>query len=72
LALLYDFDKVLGLKLAKPQAKAAPKEVLELAQKREKARKAKNFALADEIRGKLKKMGWQVNDTGQGSQLFHL
>ena len=72
LALLYDFDEVLGLKLAESRAKTAPKEVLTLVKNREAARKSKNFAKADEIREKIRKMGWQVNDTGRGSQLFHL
>ena len=72
LALLYSFDKILGLKLAESRAKTAPKEVLGLAQKREIARKAKDFVKADEIREKIKKMGWQISDTEQGSQLFHL
>ena len=72
MALLYSFDKILGLKLAESRAKTAPKEVLGLAQKREIARKAKDFVKADEIREKIKKMGWQISDTEQGSQLFHL
>ena len=72
LALLYSFDKILGLKLAESRAKTAPKEVFGLVRKREMARKAKNFAKADEIREKIKKMGWQISDTEQGSQLFHL
>ena len=70
---LFEFDKVLGLGLkdAKPE-KEAPEAVLKLVMEREEARKAKNFALADGIRRKIQELGWRVNDTANGSQVFHL
>lgn len=64
LALIAEFDKVLGLDLietAKKSAQASdsaseddiPAEVMELAEQRKAARKEKNFALADELRNKM-------------------
>ena len=69
----FKFDKVLGLGLKdlKP-GEETPGEVLKLAMERETARKAKNFVLADEIRRKIQELGWRVNDTANGSQVFHL
>ena len=73
LSVLYEFDKVLGLGLKdiKPE-KGPPAEALKLVKNREDARKAKNFTLADEIRRKINDLGWQVNDSPSGSQVFHL
>ncbi|MEA2092800.1 MAG: cysteine--tRNA ligase [Patescibacteria group bacterium] len=59
---LIDFDKVFGLKLDEKQI-TAPKEVVRLAEERKKARLDKNFQLSDEIREKIKKMGYLVEDT---------
>ena len=41
-------------------------EVEKLIAQRQEARKAKNFALADEIRGKLLDMGIILEDTREG------
>ena len=46
--------------------KKVSKEIKELIQKREKARKEKNFNLADQIRLKLKKKGIILEDTEKG------
>lgn len=58
---------------SKKQAEAASvpvteedKEIVELVNQRTDAKKAKNFALADSIREKLKEMGVVVEDTPQG------
>lgn len=42
------------------------KAIVELVNKRTEAKKAKNYALADEIRNQLKNMGVVVEDTAQG------
>jgi cysteinyl-tRNA synthetase len=49
----------------KPEAKLS-KEAEELVQKREQARKAKDWKTADEIRLQLKAMGVTIEDTSQG------
>lgn len=47
----------------------APAEVVELAQARWQAKKTKNFALADELRGKISALGWTVLDKKDGFDL---
>ena len=79
LALIGEFDKVLGLDLianAKELADNAdsasddiPDEVLELAEQRKAARKDKNFALADELRDKIAALGYEVKETRQGTEI---
>lgn len=71
--LALDFDKVFGLdfdKVALPTATApkidAPKEVLDLIEKRKEAKKAKDFALADKIRAEIGALGYEVKDTREG------
>ncbi len=43
-----------------------PQEIIDLANERQAARKAKNFARADEIRGILDAKGWIIEDTPNG------
>ncbi len=79
LALIAEFDKVLGLDLianAKELADNAdsasadiPAEVLELVEQRKAARKDKNFALADELRDKIAALGYEVKETRQGTEI---
>jgi cysteinyl-tRNA synthetase len=59
---------VLGLLQHKRDA-AAPAEALELLEQRQQARAARDFARADEIRDRLKAMGFAVEDTKQGPKL---
>ncbi len=58
---LIDFDKVLGLRL--DEKETLPEKVIKLAEERNKARLDKNFKLSDEIREKIKDMGYLVEDT---------
>ena len=48
---------------------ATAAEATALLQERQAARKAKNFARADEIRDALKEMGFVVEDTANGPKL---
>ncbi len=82
LALINEFDKVLGLDLEKNAVKFAeeaenassdiPAEILELVEQRQAARKEKNFALADEIRNKITALGYEVKETRQGTEINKL
>lgn len=47
----------------------APAEIAELAHQRWEAKKARNFALADELRGKISALGWTVLDAKDGFSL---
>lgn len=78
LALIKEFDKVLSLGLLEAAQKTAeptqveeelPAEIAELAKQRAEARKAKNFALADELRDKLGALGYTVEETRQGTKI---
>lgn len=82
LALISEFDKVLGLDLiANSEEKAnsandavldIPAEVLELVEQRKAARKNKDFALADELRDKIAALGYEVKETRQGTEINKL
>ncbi len=61
-----EMDKVLGLDLLKKEKISIPKKVKELAEKREQARKGKDFEKSDELRDKIKRLGYQIDDTDKG------
>jgi cysteinyl-tRNA synthetase len=85
LALILDFDKVLGLKLdqAKPRQNAtSAKEILndpaisaeerkvaELVSARDKARSEKNWPLSDQLRAEIESFGFEVSDTPTGTKI---
>ncbi len=78
LALIKEFDKVLGIGLIENAQKLLekedkgddiPAEVADLAAQRAEARKAKNFALADELRDKISAMGYIIEETRQGTTI---
>ena len=64
--LISDFDKVFGMNLLEKKEEKIPKKVLELVKKREKYRQEKRFEEADKIREKIKKMGYEIQDTKEG------
>ena len=64
--MLYAF----GLERLVDQAdEEAPEEVRELADRREAARAARDFAEADRLRDDLAEQGWEVRDTADGPRL---
>ena len=62
------FDRILGLfKGGLPTARIEiPAEVSALVARREEARRAKDWKLADELRGKISALGWTVEDRPAG------
>ena len=71
LNLLFEIDKILGLNL-KDQwqtTSIVPREVLALVAKRENYRQKKEWDKADEVRKKIKKMGWWLEDTQEGPKI---
>lgn len=70
--LLLDFDRVLGLRLdtVEPRAtRVLSDEVLGLVRQRDEARAAKNWSASDQLRDRLKAMGFEVRDTPRGTEL---
>ncbi len=68
LALLGRLDEACGLFPSK-DTDGVPDEVIELVNERQRVRREKNFARADEIRDTLKEMGWTVEDTPDGPRV---
>lgn len=71
LTLLDDYDRILGIGLSsvKPKEEIGLDEQAEkLIKEREEARRSKDFALADEIRDRLKEMGIDITDTATGTK----
>jgi cysteinyl-tRNA synthetase len=66
-----EFDSILGLSLDKLKEEKTeelhiPKEIIDLANSRLDAKKQRNFALADELRGKINSLGYSIADTKEG------
>ena len=64
---LLDFDRIFGLQLDRNVE--IPQEVLDLVSQREELRKSKEFSESDEIREKIEELGWEVEDTEEGSRV---
>lgn len=58
-----DFDRVLGLNLAKTEEIEVSDEVMKLVLEREKARSEKDYTRADELREQIEKLGYIVEDS---------
>lgn len=73
LNVLYEMDVILGFDLEKIEPKkveiVGTPEALELAAKRAEAKKAKDFALADQLRDEILALGFIVKDTPKGPVL---
>lgn len=59
-------DEIFGLKLLEKEKIEIPSEIKKLAEEREKARQEKNWKKADELRNKINRLGFIVNDTSEG------
>jgi len=62
-------DKIFGLKLLEEEKIQIPAEIKKLAEERDKARKEKNWKKADELREKINKSGFIVNDSFDGWEI---
>jgi len=67
--LLLEFDRVFGLDLAKIKKPEIPQKIRKLVEVREKYRKKKQWPKADEIRGKIKKLSYWVEDAKEGPKI---
>jgi cysteinyl-tRNA synthetase len=68
-AVFDELTDVLGIKTLKNDEEKIPEEVTKLVDERLAAKKEKNFALADELRGKIKNLGYNIEDTRQGVKI---
>ncbi|MEG1559414.1 MAG: cysteine--tRNA ligase [Clostridia bacterium] len=68
----YSMLSVLGLLQGRGDAEEFPKEALLLLNERAEARANKNYARSDEIREKLKTMGFMIEDGKNGAKLKRL
>ncbi|MEM4703341.1 MAG: cysteine--tRNA ligase [Candidatus Pacearchaeota archaeon] len=62
-------DKIFALDLLKKQYIEIPKEVQKLVEERERARKRKDWKLADDLREKIKNKGFTIDDTPEGPKI---
>lgn len=70
IAHIKELTDVLGVMQHTEDENSADPEIQALVDERQAARKEKNWAKADEIRDKLKEMGYTIKDTPQGAQLI--
>jgi len=68
---IVELSNVLGIAAEADMQKSSdiPVEVTDLVEKRAEAKKARNFALSDEIRDHVTELGYQIKDTAQGPQV---
>jgi len=65
-----DFDRIFAVfDVDKAGSDDIPAEVVALAERRQQARKAKDFAASDAFRAQLTALGWAVKDTAEGFKL---
>ena len=74
--LLLDFDKILSLDLDRlpiisesNNLSNLPEEIIEILKERKSARENKDYAKSDELRDKLKNMGYIIKDTKEGQSI---
>ena len=67
----YDFDRVLGLKLraSVEQGEEIPEEVQQLLSERAEAREKKDWERSDELRERIRSLGYEVHDTPEGQKI---
>ena len=72
-ALVIDFDRVLSLDLIENAKRATSQDssltdaIASISEQRSAARKAKDFAKAEELRAKIQELGYNVEETRQGT-----
>jgi len=64
--LILEFDKVFGLGVGEIKTEEIPEEIQKLVEEREESRKNKDYQKADEIRNKIKEIGYKLQDTKNG------
>jgi cysteinyl-tRNA synthetase len=68
--LFEDWDRVLQLDLTRESVEPdVPRDVADLAARRDAARAARDFITSDRLRAQIDSLGWQVEDTPNGTKL---
>jgi cysteinyl-tRNA synthetase len=70
LALVSEFDRILGLNLIDAQPPALPEAYITMIRERERARAMGDWVKADEIRSRLAEKGVAVKDTVKGTEWY--
>jgi cysteinyl-tRNA synthetase len=65
-------DSVFWLNLLKKEEIQIPNEIKKLVEERETARKNKNFKKSDELRDKINKLGYKIDDTKEGVKISRI
>jgi cysteinyl-tRNA synthetase len=69
---LSEMLRAIGLEGLLEEAEGPPQEARQLAERRDEARAARDFAEADRLRDELAALGWEARDTAGGTQLVPL
>lgn len=69
-ATLLDFDKIFGLGFDKLKKEVIPQEIKDLINQREEARIKKDWSLSDQLRDKIKDLGYEIKDTEIGQKII--
>lgn len=69
LDLLYLFDEVFGLNLGKTKVREISPKIKKLAEERDRLRDLGEFEKADELRLKIEKEGYKIDDTSEGPKI---
>jgi cysteinyl-tRNA synthetase len=70
--LAIEFDKIFGLDLDKKEKIKIPDEIKKIIKEREIARNKRDWKKADELREKIKRKGYQIDDTEEGYKIKKL
>jgi cysteinyl-tRNA synthetase len=73
-ASILNYEKILGLSLDKAKEIRGkkleiPEEIIRMVKERQKLRKQRRFLLADQLRNKIKKMGYNLEDSEDGIEI---
>lgn len=71
-ATILDFDNVFGFGFANLKEEIIPTEIDTLAKERETARENKDWAKSDELRDKIKELGYEIKDIDVGYKISKL
>jgi cysteinyl-tRNA synthetase len=73
-ASILNYEKILGLNLDKAKEIRGkkleiPEEIIRMVKERQKLRKQRRFLLADQMRNRIRKMGYELEDSEDGIEI---